>query len=220
MNYDQIHHQFERFLIETHDDPYFKNLLSDLIKQEENRKKIQNERTGIDLAHIELARRQELQTVKSEKSGKSVKYLWITVNPKPQTPLPALIKSIHKMYSKKWIQGSAYVFETTNKEHNHSHGLIKCQYEYARAIKELKSTVEKICDTNNSHCFNVALVSEEIARQKYQYLKGLKQEKKQENVNLTINWRQENKIKPLYEPLTLLGSEVNNSDSSPARSEV
>lgn len=208
MNYDNIHHQFERFLHETHDDPYFKNLLLDLIKEEENRKKIQNNKTGVDLAHIELARRTELQSVKSEKAGKSVKYLWVTVNPKPETTLPDLTKSIHKMYSKKWIQGSAYVFENTDNNHIHSHGLIKCTYEYARAIRELKSSVEKICNTNNSHCFNVALVTEEIAKQKYEYMKGQKQESKMDNVNLTTTWREINQIKPLYEPLTLLGSEV------------
>lgn len=157
------------------------------------------EANGADRAVTELAFRDAITSVKSEKIGKSEKYLWITVNPRKGTSLATIVKSISKMYQKKWIESYAYVYETTKENHIHSHGLIKTYYEPARARKELANSVSQICDIANTHCFKFVILDEEKAKQKYQYMLGNKTEKKTENTQITIDWRKSEMLKEIYE---------------------
>lgn len=160
--------------------------------------KIKNEAIGRAQAQSELSRRAYLDSVKTEKTGKNgKKYLWVTVNPKQDVKLADFVKVIHKMYSKKWASKCAYIFEISDKFH--SHGLIACEYEYARAKRELGNTVSGVCDINNSHIFKVVcIVDETIAMEKFRYMCGLKQKKKACHVKKSEVWRKENNLQSMY----------------------
>lgn len=182
----------------------------------ENRKN-SAEVNGESRAYGELAFREKLISVKSEKVGKSEKFLWITVNPIKGTSLPNIIRAVRKMYQKAWIQKYAYVYETTSNNHMHSHGLIKCKYEYKRAVKELGNTVKDICDINNTHCFKVIVVTEDVAMQKMLYLLGKKKLEKMPDVELTRAWRKEEKLCEIYQskeaPILLASSETASNEN-------
>lgn len=153
---------------------------------------------------------------KSEKIGKSEKFFWITVNPRLEVDLPTLVKTVQKAYKKKWAQNYAYVFETTRNNHIHSHGLVKANYEAARARKEFVNSFKDICDITNVHCFKFVILDEAKAKQKLEYMFGNKKDSKKEDVELTIAWRKENHLEDIYlgeGPLILL--DPRNQDSSP-----
>lgn len=159
---------------------------------------IKNHSIGEARAVQELAFRDAIISVKSEKVGKSERFFWITVNPRPGTTLPELMKVQEKMISKKWIQSYAYVYENTDKGHIHTHTLIKAEYEPARARKELASTAKAICDVANVHIFKFVILDIEAAKQKLDYMLGKKQPKKLDNVELTKQWRKDNDLKEIY----------------------
>jgi len=195
------------------------NYINAAAKQWAETEKTNNQYIGASRADQELAFRDAIVSQKSESIGKIVKYFWVTVNPQKDTPLPQLITTIHKMYKKKWIENAAYVFETTSGSHNHSHGLIKANYEAARARKELASTVSKICNVTNQHCFKFVILNEEQAREKMDYMLGKKKTSKMADVALTNEWRKEHSLKEMYSsesPLILLDSRnvVSRSDGS------
>lgn len=164
----------------------------------ENRKS-ELETIGEDRAVTELAFRDAIVSEKSEKIGKSEKYFWVTVNPKNGTKLTDIIRATQKMYSKKWIEQYAYVYENTPQGHIHTHGLIKASYEASRARKELGNTVKSFCNIANTHCFKFVVLDAEKATQKMSYILGQKQSKKLDNVNFTIEWRKEEMLKEVYE---------------------
>lgn len=171
--------------------------------------KIKNQTIGEARAVQELAFRDAILSEKDKKFGKSEKYYWITINPKPGTTLDQVKTLTKKAFSKKWIQAYAYVLENTVNNHIHSHGLIKANYEFARTRKEIGNTVRTICDITNTHCLKVVLIDEELAKQKIAYMMGHKQPSKKENVELTEKWRTENNIEKIYlstSPLILLDS--------------
>lgn len=197
----------------TWDDPLFSQNIDEIITNAANRweenHKNQNQINGENRAESELAFRDKIVSVKSEKIGKSEKYLWITVNPIKGTELQRIIRCIQKMYQKKWIDKFAYVYETTEQNHMHSHGLIKATYEYKRAYKELSNSVKDICNVSNTHCFKCIAVPEDVAMQKMEYMLGKKKLTKLKGVDITTEWRTKEMLKPIYnskEPLTLLGS--------------
>lgn len=179
-------------------------------------RKIKNETIGEDRAQQELAFRDYLVSEKSEKIGKSEKFFWITVNPRLEVDLPTLVKTVQKAYKKKWAQNHAYVFETTRNNHIHSHGLVKANYEAARARKEFANSFKDICDITNVHCFKFVILDEAKAKQKLEYMFGNKKDSKKEDVELTIAWRKENHLEDIYlseGPLILL--DPRNQDSPP-----
>lgn len=179
-------------------------------------RKIKNETIGEDRAQQELAFRDYLVSEKSEKIGNSEKFFWITVNPRLEVDLPTLVKTVQKAYKKKWAQNHAYVFETTRNNHIHSHGLVKANYEAARARKEFANSFKDICDITNVHCFKFVILDEAKAKQKLEYMFGNKKDSKKEDVELTIAWRKENHLEDIYlneGPLILL--DPRNEDSSP-----
>lgn len=189
------------------------NLISARAAQWAESEKYKNQNIGEARAIQELAFRDAIVSAKSEKIGKKEKFFWVTVNPDPSKIAgnPDLFfTTIHKMYRKKWIDKYAYVFETTKGSHIHSHGLIKASYETARARKELATTVAKLCNISNVHCFKFVILTEEQAKEKMEYMLGKKQSSKLDDVEITIKWRLENDLQPIYtneEPFSnLVGS--------------
>lgn len=147
----------------------------------------------------ELAFRAAMDSEKSEKTGKPEKWIWITINPKPEVKLPEFVRTISKMYNKSWIDQYAYVYETTENNHFHSHGLIKTFYEPARARKELANTVKNITTITNHHCFKFVILDQTKAAQKMSYMLGSKKQSKMAGVKLTHQWRKDEMLKEIYE---------------------
>lgn len=127
-------------------------------------------------------------------------YVWVTVNPKKDVSLPDLLKTVHKMYNKVWVEQCMYVFEIGDNRHNHSHGLIKYSVNFRKdKVKpQLANTVKNICDIKNDHCFCVRFIDEDAAEQKIHYMLGTKQDIKQDAVEATTKWREENNIEKYY----------------------
>lgn len=149
----------------------------------------------------ETAFRESMDSGKEEKLGKKgkTKYYWVTVNPDPQKfTLDGFKECIERMYSKKWIEAYAYVFETTEDNHVHSHGLIKATYGMAHARKECANTVKHICNVTNTNIFKFVLLDETAAKQKLSYMLGKKSAKKQKHVALSIEWRRTVNLLPIY----------------------
>lgn len=177
--------------------------------------KYKNQRIGEARAEQEIAFRDAIVSAKSEKIGKKEKFFWITVNPDPAKieGNPVLFfTTIHKMYKKKWIDKYAYVFETTSGSHIHSHGLIKATYETARARKELAATVAKLCNISNTHCFKFVILTEEQAKEKMEYMLGRKQSSKLDDVAITVKWRLEQDLQPIYTNEELIPNLVSSSE--------
>jgi len=126
-------------------------------------------------------------------------YAWITVNPKKDVSLEQLLKAVKKMYSHKWISRYMYIFEIGDNGHNHSHGLIKFdEFPRHKVVTQTKNSVKQICDINNSHCFCIRFVTEDVAYDKVQYMLGLKASNKMDAVQATEKWRADNNIEKYY----------------------
>lgn len=197
------------------DHEIFGKFISDIVERWSENHKNELQQIGEDRAVTELSFRDAIISQKSEKIGKSEKYFWVTVNPIKGTSLQSIVTQTRKMYSKKWIESYAYVYETTKDNHIHTHGLIKANYEAARARKELANSVAKICNTANTHCFKFVILDRQKAVQKMSYILGQKQSKKLENVELTKKWREEEMLKEMYEseerPILLVPRETSDN---------
>lgn len=198
------------------DHEFFDEFICEVVDRWSENRNSELQTIGEDRAVTELAFRDAIITEKSEKLGKSEKYIWITVNPVKGTSLQKIMSHVSKMYKKKWIDSYAYVYENTINGHIHSHGLIKATYEAKRAFKELANSVKPICNVADvKHCFKVVFLDAAKAKQKMQYILGHKQSKKLDNVKLTEKWREEEMLKPIYEseehPILLVPREKETS---------
>lgn len=128
-------------------------------------------------------------------------YIWITVNPRDGITLQELMKAIHKMYKKIWIDTCVYVFEIGQNGRHHSHGLIKVKPNSIKRTKckeLLANSVKHITTINNDHCFCYRDITEVQAREKLSYMQGLKVDEKQDAVHETDLWRLENNLENMY----------------------
>lgn len=183
--------------LELFDTP-LETIISRAVKRYTETEKSRNQSIGEARAVQELAFRDAIVSEKSERFGKKEKYFWITINPRKDVSLPDLMQTVQKMYSKKWIDKYAYIFENTATGHMHSHGLIKASYEPTRARKELANSVKNICLVTNVHCFKFVLIDEKTAREKMDYMLGKKKASKMDDVKLTVDWRSKHNIKQIY----------------------
>lgn len=182
-----------------------------------DKRKLVNEEIGQLQAVAELSRRDFLNRGKEEKIGKGKKWYWVTVNPKDTITTDVFVSQIKKMYNKKWAKDHYYIFEIGKNGHQHSHGLIETDYQIARAIRELSNSVKDCCNVNIPACFKVVTLTDpSIALQKLDYMKGLKQEDKQDAVSESKKWREQNGLAEFYSQgaLTLLAPVENREDGS------
>lgn len=152
----------------------------------------------------EILEKLEYVTNQNKKSN----CLFITINYKPEPteyksppigkPVPDSIPYIYasetlekiarahnKLINKKWIKDLAYVFESGENEHLHTHILIHRNGKVpSEVIREFKSPVSKLCNTENPHCFNVKFLPDDpdIWLQKIEYMMGNKTDSKLESV--------------------------------------
>lgn len=163
------------------------------------KEKFQLQSEGEARAIQQLAYEEKYAEEKKEKRGNEEIFYWITVNPKITVSLKDLIKCQRKMVSKNWIQSYAYVYEITDNGHIHTHTLIKGTETPFKAERGCASTVAKICDISNKHCFNFKVIQgNDIAIQKINYLLGKKKKEKQHNMELTKKWREKESLKEIY----------------------
>lgn len=199
---------------------YFQEIISEAAERWSENRKNELQTIGEDRAVMELAFRDAIVSEKSEKIGKSEKWFWVTVNPVNGTKLTDIIKATQKMYSKTWINQYAYVYENTPTGHIHTHGLIQATYEASRARKELGNSVKNLCNIANTHCFKFVVLDKQKAAQKMSYILGNKQSKKMDNVKFTLEWRQQEMLKEMYEneerPILLVPREKETSQDNVA----
>lgn len=190
----------------------------ELVEAHAETEKLANRSRGWNAGESELSRRNFLDSQKEEKMGKGEKYFWITVNCKPDVDLSVFVETIHKMYSKKWIENFFYVFEIGGENQNkHCHGLIKATYQLSRAKKELGNSVKDLCNINISSCFYFACVkTEDVALEKISYMLGQKCQDKVPHFEESKIWRAENNLNEFYAGGSYLVSPpelINNSES-------
>lgn len=116
-------------------------------------------------------------------------YMWITVNARPEITPEAIVKKAHKAFKKRWIEHAIYSLEQRAEEFPyegfHIHAVVKKGAKSPfEALRELKSTFNTLCDTNNPHCFHVRYLEVDDARDKVAYLLGLKRPEKLAKVEL------------------------------------
>lgn len=129
-------------------------------------------------------------------------FMLMTVNPRTDD-YKLLKKSVDKFVKRKIVEKYAYCYEIRQKPDKglHVHILLKydCKpYEFRRAAK---NTFKKVCDSNNPNILNFKFVEEKNLLQKYNYIKGIKSEKKKSGVNATEEWRKANNIEALFESI-------------------
>lgn len=137
-------------------------------------------------------------------------YLWLTVNPTPETTFVDFQKYVQKAIAKKWLKSFVYVYEQrgTSQEDMgrgfHLHAIIKKPEDKAPAhcVRELNNTFKKCCDTSNYHCFNTKWIGEEEYKRKLEYILGQKESTSENNKQLKQEmdkvWRQMRCIEPYY----------------------
>lgn len=130
----------------------------------------------------------------------SLDYVWVTVNPRKEVSLQDLLKNVHKMYKKVWIEKALYIFEIGATKHNHSHGIIQFKpgMSKAKIIQQLANSVKSITNTEINNCFCVRFVTQEQAKKNINYMLGQKQQEKMQAVKDTLEWRVQNNILPYY----------------------
>lgn len=137
-------------------------------------------------------------------------YLWLTVNPSPETNLSTFIQIVQKMLQKKWIQSYVYVYEQRGQSEEelgkgfHLHAIIKKPEDKspAHCIRELASTFKKVCDTSNYHLFYTKWIGQEEYIRKLEYILGQKEStlenNKEQKQAMDKIWRNARSIEPYY----------------------
>lgn len=127
-------------------------------------------------------------------------YMFITVNPKLDTPLSLLKKKVEKFVSKVSVKKYYYVYEVRKENEGlHCHMLVEYSirpYDFKRGAK---STFKNICDVNNPHCLNFKFIEENILPDKIDYMNGKKKDKKLAGVEFSVAYRKANNLLPSYE---------------------
>lgn len=155
-----------------------------------------------------------LDGLKRENTAKlhNNKYGFITINPRDKVLLKDFISKVENFVSRAIFGEYIYVFEQRGSSEYeagkgfHAHILISRNLNYKPCkIKELsKNTFKKECDVNNPALFNFQYIGEEFAKDKQDYLIGVKTgvsadgEKKTVHQDIDIIWRKKNDIKEFY----------------------
>jgi len=142
-----------------------------------------------------------------EKVNAKQPYMFLTINPNPHIVLNEFVSIITRMMSKIWIEKYLYVYEQRGEDIGecgkgfHFHAIIRkpTNKPNAHILRELKTSVDKLCDSSNNHFFNIKYISEEEKERKIQYLIGSKaDELKHKKQEMDIPFRQQNNLKSFY----------------------
>lgn len=151
-----------------------------------------------------------LKDSQPERKEISYDYLWLTVNPSPETTFTTFRNLVGKMIQKKWIKSYVYVYEQRGISQDdlgkgfHLHAIIMKPEDKspAHCIREISSTYKKVCDVSNYHCFNTKWIGKEEYIRKLEYILGQKESTSENNKALKQEmdkvWRQARNIDSYY----------------------
>lgn len=151
-------------------------------------------------------------------------HVLITINYKPDIPLPIILKKLNKAVSKKWLTGYVYVIEQRSENLQnigtgiHTHLLIERTSEPARIIKEFKSSFNTVCDTTNSACLNMKWTTEKQLPKIINYMQGTKEKSKTSKCLMDVQWRLSTGLEPIYSKGTLSNLLHSSGSSTPTDS--
>lgn len=170
---------------------------------------------NINKLEKDLKTKLQVKIAKQHNNG----YLWVTINPdEKKIKFSEFKKKIIKISKKTCFEECIFVFEqrgTSKKDMGkgfHTHMLIKRNLKY-KPVK-LKQNIQKSCEkftynSKNQNYVNLQIIGEEFAKDKLDYILGLKTglkksgEKKSEAQKYDTLWRIKNNIEIYYGSLTL-----------------
>lgn len=164
------------------------------------------EKLGIVMKNVKLYEENNKKELKDQLAEKHCnKYIWITINPKPEIKLNQFIKLIKKITLKTCFTDYLAVLEqrgdtlATLGKGFHAHILFKrnLNYKPSKCIINLKNSLKKVVgNVNNQAQFNYKTIGTDFAKDKKKYIigqnkTGENKDKKQEH---DLIWRKKNYI--------------------------
>lgn len=131
---------------------------------------------------------------------------FITVNPKPDITLDALLKHVHNFCSRKSVRDFYYSIEQRGETEEtmgtgiHSHILLKWNKKENKYIKQfLFESCKRIVGSNIPQILNIRRITQNVYQDKLDYLNGIKWDSEKDlKIKYDIKYREKNKISPLY----------------------
>lgn len=183
------------------------------LKKRKVRKILEQEQEleNIDTFSTKLKKIEEKNKLKlKEKNAKknNNQYMWLTINPKPDLSLADFRKVVDKISTKTCFADVLYTYEQRGSSTSslgkgfHAHMLVKRNLKY-KPIK-LKQNIKYSCkrvvgNVNNDSQLNIQIVGEDYAKDKKEYILGVKNgDGKQAKQQLDPIWREKEKIERYY----------------------
>jgi len=157
--------------------------------------------------------KKELKEMLAEKNCN--KYIWITINPKPEYKLKDFKKLIKKICLKTCFTSHLAVLEQRGDTLEnmgtgfHSHILFKrnLNYKPTKCITNLKNSLKKVVgDVNNQHQFNYKVIGSEFAQDKKKYIIGQNKtgDNKDQKQKTDLFWRKKEGIEEYLGDLNIV----------------
>lgn len=140
-------------------------------------------------------------------------YLWVTINPKDDVALSDFRKKVDKISTKTCFADVLYAYEqrgsstTSLGKGFHAHILVKrnLKYKPIKLIQNIKNSCKKIVgNINADYCLNFQVVGEDYAKDKKEYILGIKTGEDEHGVKKSAKqqydsiWRDKEQIKKFY----------------------
>lgn len=136
------------------------------------------------------------------------RYLFITINPKPDIKFPDFRKKVEKLVGRKMFKHAIYAYEQRGAQESemgkgfHVHILVERNLNYKpfNLKKNTKNTMQKIVgNVNNPALLNMQVVGEDYRKDKIQYFTGIKTgEGKDAKQTIDIVWRKKLGLEDVY----------------------
>ena len=136
----------------------------------------------------------------------------ITINVRSEVSLQQLIKKVNKFTKRKIVREYIYCYEVRKADLSGLHCHLLCKYDCKPydLKRNVRSTFKDVCDASHPDILNIKYVSDENLQSKYEYICGVKTEKKSEGVEASKRYREMHNLQPTYSstpPLSCRGAE-------------
>lgn len=125
-------------------------------------------------------------------------HYWVTISPKPQTPLESLKVKVEKYSRSKMIMGIVYTYELRPEDNTpHVHMIVKpLGVSHSDFVKRTRNPFKDIAI---DRCVNIKICPEAFLHDKFEYIKGNKWDvSKEDACGLDKQWRLEHGLEPYY----------------------
>lgn len=147
-----------------------------------------------------------LQKATENARNRQGKYMWITINPKPNLPFEDLQTRVRHLCRLKPVKDkwAIYTYEQRGNPGQvpygfHVHLLLhRGKSAPSAVIATLKRIFRPICQVDDPHILYVKTFYIDVALEKIDYLKGIKREEKSDKVTADNVWRTDIGLKPYY----------------------